>query len=176
MTSQLEDKHAIEELIARYNQSLDGGDYAQWVACWADDAVLDGIGKLLTGKAQIQAFADQYESTTRSRINGLKHYTVNILYTVTGDKATCSSYLQLVSATDKGRGHAVSPQTVLPVHTAIIPHQSPATAHSTGCGELLLRHLQLIPGIQIQSCRCGTVANGSLAFRLETSGAQPPSP
>jgi ketosteroid isomerase-like protein len=73
MTSQLEDKHAIEELIARYNQSLDGGDYAQWVACWADDAVLDGIGKLLTGKAQIQAFADQYESTTRSRINGLKH-------------------------------------------------------------------------------------------------------
>lgn len=102
MTSQLEDKHAIEELIARYNQSLDGGDYAQWVACWADDAVLDGIGKLLTGKAQIQAFADQYESTTRSRINGLKHYTVNILYTVTGDKATSSSYLQLVSATDKG--------------------------------------------------------------------------
>jgi ketosteroid isomerase-like protein len=101
MTSQLEDKHAIEELIARYNQSLDGGDYAQWVACWADDAVLDGIGKLLTGKAQIQAFADQYESTTRSRINGLKHYTVNILYTVTGDKATSSSYLQLVSATDK---------------------------------------------------------------------------
>jgi len=101
MTSQLEDKHAIEELIARYNQSLDGGDYAQWVACWADDAVLDGIGKLLTGKAQIQAFADQYESTTRSRINGLKHYTVNIIYTVTGDKATSSSYLQLVSATDK---------------------------------------------------------------------------
>jgi ketosteroid isomerase-like protein len=71
------------------------------VACWADDAVLDGIGKLLTGKAQIQAFADQYESTTRSRINGLKHYTVNIIYTVTGDKATSSSYLQLVSATDK---------------------------------------------------------------------------
>ena len=102
MPSQLEDKHAIEELIARYNQSLDGGNYTQWVACWADDAVLDGIGKLLTGKAQIQAFADQYESTTRSRINGLKHYTINILSIVTGDKATSSSYLQLVSTTDKG--------------------------------------------------------------------------
>lgn len=102
MPSQLEDKHAIEELIARYNQSLDGGDYAQWVACWADDAVLDGIGKLLTGKAQIQAFADQYESSTRSRINALKHFTVNILSTITGDKATSSSYLQLLSTTDKG--------------------------------------------------------------------------
>ena len=102
MPSQFEDKHAIEELIARYNQSLDSGNYSQWVACWSDDAVLDGIGKLLTGKAQIQAFADQYESTTRSRINGLKHYTVNILSTVDGDKATSSSYLQLVSTTDKG--------------------------------------------------------------------------
>jgi ketosteroid isomerase-like protein len=102
MPSQLEDKHAIEELIARYNQSLDSGDYTQWVACWADDAVLDGIGKLLTGKAQIQAFADQYESTTRSRINALKHYTVNILSTITGDTARSSSYLQLLSTTDKG--------------------------------------------------------------------------
>ena len=102
MPSTLEDKFAIEELIARYNQSLDSGDYATWVACWADDAVLDGIGKLLTGRAQIQAFADQYEGSTRSKINGLKHYTVNILSSVVGDRATSSSYLQLVNTTDKG--------------------------------------------------------------------------
>ena len=91
MPSQLEDKFAIEELIARYNQALDGGDYATWVACWSDDAVLDGIGKLLTGRAQIQAFADQYEGSTRSKINGLRHYTVNILSAVVGDRATSSS-------------------------------------------------------------------------------------
>ena len=102
MPTLLEDKFAIEELIARYNQSLDGGDYPTWVACWADDAILDGIGKLLTGKAQIQAFADQYEGSTRSKINGLKHYTVNILSAVVGDRATSSSYLQLVNTTDKG--------------------------------------------------------------------------
>lgn len=102
MTSHLEDKLAIEELIASYNQSLDGGDYPTWVACWADDAVLDGIGKLLTGKAQIQAFADQYEGSTRSKINGLKHYTVNILSKIDGNKATSSSYLQLVNTTSKG--------------------------------------------------------------------------
>ena len=102
MPSQLEDKFAIEELIARYNQSLDAGDYATWVACWADDAILDGIGKLLTGKAQIQAFADQYEGSTRSKINGLKHYTVNILSKIDGDTAQSGSYLQLVNTTDKG--------------------------------------------------------------------------
>lgn len=102
MPTTLEDKFAIEELIARYNQSLDGGDYPTWVACWADDAILDGIGKLLTGKAQIQAFADQYERSTRSKLHGLKHYTVNILSKIEGDAATSSSYLQLVNTTDKG--------------------------------------------------------------------------
>ncbi len=102
MPSQLEDKFAIDELIARYNQSLDSGDYTTWVACWADDAVLDGVGQLLTGKAQIQAFADQYEGSTRSKINGLKHYTVNILSKVDGDRATSISYLQLVNTGEKG--------------------------------------------------------------------------
>lgn len=102
MPSLIEDKLAIEELIARYNQSLDSGDYPKWVACWADDAILDGIGKLLKGKAQIQAFADQYEDSTRSKINALKHYTINILSKVEGDAATSSSYLQLVNTTDKG--------------------------------------------------------------------------
>ena len=48
------------------------------------------------------AFADQYEGSTRSKINGLKHYTVNILSTIDGDTAQSSSYLQLVSTTDKG--------------------------------------------------------------------------
>ena len=102
LPSLIEDKFAIEELIARYNQSLDSGDYVTWVACWAEDATLDGIGKLLTGKPQIQAFADQYEGSTRSKINALKHYTVNILSRIDGDTATSSSYLQLVNTTDKG--------------------------------------------------------------------------
>ena len=102
MPTPLEDKFAIEELIACYNQSLDGGDYPTWVACWAEDAILDGIGQYLTGKAQIQAFADKYEGAIRSRIHGLKHYTVNILSVVDGDRATSRSYLQLVNPPDKG--------------------------------------------------------------------------
>ena len=102
MPSQIEDKHAIEELIARYNQSLDGGDYPTWMNCWSDDAILDGLGQYLTGKAQIQGFADKYEGAFRSRIHALKHYTVNILSVIDGDKATSSSYLQLVHTTDKG--------------------------------------------------------------------------
>ncbi|MEI6760642.1 MAG: nuclear transport factor 2 family protein [Betaproteobacteria bacterium] len=77
-------------------------DYPTWVSCWTDDAVLDGIGQLLTGKAQIQAFADTYEDSTRSKLTGLKHYTVNILSIISGDTATSRSYLQLVKTTEKG--------------------------------------------------------------------------
>lgn len=102
MTAGIEDRFQIQELIARYNQSLDSGDYPTWVDCWTDDAVLDGIGKLLHGKAAIKAFADRYDENTRSKLNGLKHYTVNVLSTIDRDSAKSSSYLQLLKTTEKG--------------------------------------------------------------------------
>lgn len=100
--SVLEDRMAIEALISHYNQSLDEGHYAQWVDCWSDDAILDGLGRYLVGRAQIQAFADAYEATYRSRLHALRHYTVNILTQIEGDTARSSSYLQLVTTTARG--------------------------------------------------------------------------
>ncbi len=102
MPTTLEDKHAIEELISTYNQSLDRGDYTMWLGCWADDAVLDGLGRLLNGKAEIRAFADAYDANYRLRLHALKHYTVNILSVIDGDRATSTSYLQLVNTTATG--------------------------------------------------------------------------
>ena len=102
MPNLLEDKHAIEELIAHYNQSLDRGDYAAWVDCWTEDAVLDGLGRYLVGRTQIQAFADAYEGRVRAQIHALKHYTINILSQVHGDRASSSSYLQLVNTGAQG--------------------------------------------------------------------------
>ena len=102
MPSLIEDKLAIEELISRYNQSLDSGDYATWLGCWADDAVFDGIGVHLTGIEAIRGFANGYDAAFRLRIHALKHYTVNILSEIDGDKATSSSYLQLVNTETGG--------------------------------------------------------------------------
>ena len=102
MTSALEDKLAIEELIAHYNQSLDRGDYESWLACWADDAVFDGLGKVLTGIQAIRGFADGYEAGYRLRLNALRHFTINILSQIDGDRATSSSYVQLTTLADKG--------------------------------------------------------------------------
>ena len=102
MTSTLEAKQAIEELIAQYNQSLDRGDYEAWLACWADDAVFDGLGKVLTGIQAIRGFADGYELDYRQRLHALKHFTINILSRIDGERATSSSYVQLTTLSDKG--------------------------------------------------------------------------
>lgn len=102
MPTAIEDKFAIEELISRYNQSLDSGDYETWLACWAEDAVFDGLGKLLKGRDAIRGFADGYEAGYRRRLNALKHYTVNILSTIDGDRARSASYLQLVTTGAEG--------------------------------------------------------------------------
>ena len=102
MSASWEDKLAIEELISTYNQSLDSGDYQTWLACWADDAIFDGLGKLLTGIGPIRGFAEGYDAGYRLRIPALKHYTVNTLSKIDGDRATSSSYLQLTSMGPKG--------------------------------------------------------------------------
>ncbi len=102
MTTHLEDKNAIEELIARYNQSLDRGDYEAWLACWADDAVFDGLGKVLAGIEAIRGFANGYEAGYRQRLHALKHFTINILSRIDGDRASSSSYVQLMTTSDKG--------------------------------------------------------------------------
>ena len=98
----IEDKFAIEELIARYNYSIDSGDYETWVDCWNEDGVMDGIGKYLVGIEAIREFANAYEQNHRSRIAGLRHFTVNIMSEINGDEATSRSYLQLVRTGTKG--------------------------------------------------------------------------
>ena len=102
MTTHIEDKFAIEERIGIYNLAIDQGHYDELLACWCEDGVLDGLGGPHVGHAAIRAFTDDYELRFRKRLNGLKHFTVNIVSTVQGDRATSSSHLQLVSTGTKG--------------------------------------------------------------------------
>jgi ketosteroid isomerase-like protein len=102
MVSTLEDKLAIEELIARYNHSIDANDMVTWLDCWTEDAVFDGIGKYLVGKAAIAAFAKNYARDYLSVMPGCRHFTVNITSRIEGEQATSRSYLQLWSTGAKG--------------------------------------------------------------------------
>ncbi len=102
MTPAYEDKFAIEELIGRYNQAIDQGRYADFLDCWCEDGVFDGLGGPYVGKAAIKQFTDGYDERYRLRLNGLKHFTVNIVSRVDGDSASSSSHLQLVTTGAKG--------------------------------------------------------------------------
>ena len=72
MISAMEDKFAIEELVARYNQSLDQGRYEEFLACWCEDGVFDGLGGPYVGKVAIRRFTDGYDANYRLRLNGLR--------------------------------------------------------------------------------------------------------
>lgn len=102
MPTAFEDKHAIEELIATYNQALDQGHFADFLACWCEDGVFDGLGGPYVGKPAIKAFTDNYDARYRLRLHGLKHFTVNILSQIDGDTARSSAHLQLVTTGAKG--------------------------------------------------------------------------
>lgn len=102
MNPVIEEKFAIEELIARYNHSIDAGDMEAWLACWSEEAVLDGIGQYLVGLAAIREFANSYERDYRSKLPGGRHFTINIVSVIQGDEATSRSYLQLTRTGAKG--------------------------------------------------------------------------
>jgi hypothetical protein len=102
MTRTFEDKFAIEELIGRYNQAIDEGRYADFHACWCADGVFDGLGGPYVGLDAIRRFTEGYDQNYRLRLNGLRHFTVNIVSRVDGDRAVSSSHLQLVMTGSKG--------------------------------------------------------------------------
>ena len=102
MPSNFEDKFAIAERIAVYNQSLDQGRYADFLACWAEDGVFDGLGGPYVGKPAIRGFIDRYDERFRLRLHGLRHFTVNTVSHIDGDLASSQSHLQLVSTGSKG--------------------------------------------------------------------------
>ena len=74
MTSLMEDKFAIEERIAIYNQTLDQGRFEEYLACWCEDGVFDGLDGPYVGKPAIRRFTERYDERYRLRLHGLKHF------------------------------------------------------------------------------------------------------
>ncbi len=91
MTSILEEKDSIRELIANYCFYYDDAMFEQWVDLWTDDAVFNVDGKTLRGRAALQQF------TCEARlVNGkppVKHLTMNQVIEVNGHTAIARCYL-----------------------------------------------------------------------------------
>ena len=100
LSSLLEDKDSIRELLARYCHYGDGLDYERWLDLFVDDASLViGEGTAHRGKSALREFVvARIPPEGRSR---LKHCVMNEIIEVDGDRARAlSTILELKRADD----------------------------------------------------------------------------
>jgi uncharacterized protein (TIGR02246 family) len=91
-TEALLDTVAIDQLMARYNQSIDYGDPDAFAACFVPDGVLEFPGQRIEGTAAIREFC----TSVPTMVPGLKHWTSNHQIDVHGDTASALVHLLMV--------------------------------------------------------------------------------
>jgi ketosteroid isomerase-like protein len=96
MSSVLEEKDAIRELIARYCFLFDLGRFDEWAETFAEDAVFEVQGMFkFEGRESIREFT-KHVPKNAAGLPGMKHCTLNHMIEVEGERATASCYLLLV--------------------------------------------------------------------------------
>jgi len=98
-TAVLQAKDEIRELLARYNHCVDSRDADGWIALFTADATMDLGGRSLEGPEQLRAFV---AALGPAGSGVLRHYAVNEVIEVDGDRATVRCSLLAVGRTDDG--------------------------------------------------------------------------
>lgn len=110
----LADQMAIERLVAgSYTRALDLRDWSAYADTFATDGVLEVVGRVISGRDEIEKFFRDPASMRPPREAGeaapppppagkivTMHIVTNLLYDVQGDAATGSAYWQTVMVTD----------------------------------------------------------------------------
>jgi len=100
MSTVLEEKDAIRELLARYCFHYDGGEFAAWMDLFTADCVFDaGPFGRYTGRAGLERFVQ-----SMPLVNGLpmvRHCVTNELIRVDGARAHARSYVVVVRGGDQ---------------------------------------------------------------------------
>ena len=102
MSSVLDDKEAIRDVLAAYCFHADSGDHVKRAALFSADAVLTTTyaPAEYRGRDAIEAF---FRGTfPKQGQPGRRHYTTNCIITVAGDKAHAESYFLVVRPTQPG--------------------------------------------------------------------------
>lgn len=81
------DKLEIRELVARYDQAIDGGDAEAWAACFTEDGSWDGPIHV-EGRKALLAFARGLATNPDfAPLRGSRHFVANFLVEGDGDEA-----------------------------------------------------------------------------------------
>ncbi|MEN8651529.1 nuclear transport factor 2 family protein [Streptomyces sp. 21So2-11] len=96
----LEDKEALRTLMIRGWRALDRKDWQTWIACWAQEAVLEfGPWEKTHGKEAVRAQVEEAESAYPS----MQHHILNMHFDVAGDLGTGIGYMWFVAVTEPGK-------------------------------------------------------------------------
>ncbi len=90
MTSALEDKDAIRDVLSEYCFCLDGGRFAEMAALFAPEGTWHTAFGKATGHADIEALANRVANRAGPRPRGA-HLVTNIVIKLTGDRAAVAS-------------------------------------------------------------------------------------
>ena len=88
-----DDRLEIQELVARYNRAVDGGDAAGWVGTFAEDGIFESLlVGTHSGHVELRAFADEFVAGAYDAWAGGQHWIGSMIIEGSGDTATVFSY------------------------------------------------------------------------------------
>ncbi len=94
MPLSLEDRFAIQDLVARYNTAIDSGDAETWASMFTPDGTFESGGRVHQGTDALTTFARGFAE----RLAGSRHWNNNMIVEGDGDEATLRCYLLLMRA------------------------------------------------------------------------------
>src|SRR4030067_3696743 len=97
---EIEDKLAIQELMARYHHASSFGDIETWVNCFTEDGVFECFFGALKGRTALRQYMT--ERTMERREHPLRHLATNIIINVQGDQASAKCYVLLLQVSPEG--------------------------------------------------------------------------
>ncbi len=104
MAVSLEDRLAIQQLIARYNATFDTGDAAAWAATFTEDGTMGGRRGRLAQQEYAQMRADERAAGPYAII---QHVTTNLVLAGDSERIDAFSYLQRVARRRDGSGFEI---------------------------------------------------------------------
>jgi hypothetical protein len=91
MDMTVEDQLAIQQLAARYNHAIDGGDGVAYADTFVDDGVLDAGELVLSGRRALEQFASAFPTSVRSP----RHVATSLVIEGNDRDAELRAYVQM---------------------------------------------------------------------------------
>ena len=98
--TELEDKLAIQELMARYNFAINFGDSEGWANCFTEEGIFECPFGTFRGRPALRQYVS--DRTEERRERPLRHMATNIIINVRGDRASAQCYLLLLQVLPEG--------------------------------------------------------------------------